>query len=54
MVDSGDAAAIGMILGGVVGYKATNNSGVGAVLGAGAGLVASGESFEKVLGEPDA
>ena len=53
MVDSGDAAAAGMILGGVIGYRATEANWIGAVLGAGAGLVVSGESFDRVLGEPD-
>lgn len=53
-MDSGDAAMLGMLAGGGLGYVLTDGSLVAATLGAGAGLVASGESFERVLGEPDA
>lgn len=54
MPDSGDAALAGMIVGGALGYTVSDGTWQAAALGAGVGLVASGESFERVMAEPAA
>lgn len=52
-MDSGDAAMLGLIAGAGAGYVLSDGNAVAATLGAGAGLVASGESFERILNEFD-
>lgn len=51
MADSGDAAVAGLVIGGVAGYALSDGTWQAAALGAGVGLVASGEGFDRVLGE---
>lgn len=51
-MDSGDAAAMGMAAGAAAGWVLSDGQWQVAALGAGVGLVASGESFDRVLGAP--
>lgn len=51
MVDSGDAALAGAVAGGVLTYAMTDGDTRYALLGAGAGLVVSGQATEDVLGQ---
>lgn len=54
MPDSGDAAMLGAVVGGAVGHTMSDGAWPIVVIGAGAGLVATGHSTEDILGQIEA
>ena len=49
MVDSGDVARAGVIVGALAGYRLSDGNWEGAAVGAGAGMVVGGEGTEQAL-----
>lgn len=50
MVDSGTAALVGAIVGGILAWRLSDGDTRAALVGAAAGLVAAGEGSEQALG----